>query len=87
MDLDPRRKRALFRANHRGMNENDILLGGFVKARIADLDPAELDQLEALMEENDNDLYLWIIGERPVPEAFDTSLMRKIKEFNNYIDK
>lgn len=87
MDLDPRRKRVLFRANHRGMNENDILLGGFVKARIADLDPAELDQLEALMEENDNDLYLWIIGERPVPEAFDTPLMRKIKEFNNYIDK
>ena len=35
--LDARRRRLLFRATHRGTQENDMLIGGFVKAHIAAL--------------------------------------------------
>jgi succinate dehydrogenase flavin-adding protein (antitoxin of CptAB toxin-antitoxin module) len=36
-DLDPRRKRIIWRATHRGIREMDIVVGTFVKQRIARL--------------------------------------------------
>ena len=41
---DGKRRRLLFRANHRGTRENDILVGGFVSARLADFSEAEIDE-------------------------------------------
>ena len=48
--LDARRRRILFRATHRGTYENDILIGGFVRARLASFTEAELDALETVMD-------------------------------------
>ncbi|HMO31090.1 succinate dehydrogenase assembly factor 2, partial [Enterovirga sp.] len=39
-DLDPRRKRALFRAWHRGMREMDIVMGRFADREMATLSEA-----------------------------------------------
>ena len=36
-NLDPRRKRILYRAWHRGTKEMDLVLGGFADARLAEL--------------------------------------------------
>ena len=47
----------------RGTKEMDILLMRFSEARLAALSPAELDLYEALLEENDQDLYQWITGQ------------------------
>ena len=41
---------------------------------------ADLDAFEALMEENDNDLYLWISGERPAPGHHD--ILARIRAFH-----
>ena len=81
--MDPRRKRIMFRCQHRGMKENDILLGRFAAIHIADLSDRQLDRMEALLEEGDNDLYNWITGKEPPPAAHDHDLMAWLKKFNN----
>ena len=58
--MDPRRKRLLYRCQHCGMKENDILLGRFAGAHIGGLSEQQMDQLEALLQQGDHDLYNWI---------------------------
>ncbi len=73
--LDPRRKRILFRAQHRGTHENDLLIGGYVAPRIAGMDEAQLAALEALMELPDPELADWLSGRRPIPEGLESPLL------------
>jgi antitoxin CptB len=77
--IDARRRRLLFRATHRGMYENDILLGGFVQRHIDMLDESDLDALEALLELPDNDLADWLTGRRPLPDDADSALLQRIR--------
>ncbi len=80
-DLDPRRRRILFRAWHRGIREMDLVFGQFADAEIGDLPDADLDELETIMAEEDNDLIKWIIGERPVPQHYRTPLFARIASY------
>lgn len=82
--LDPRRRKILFRAWHRGMREVDLLLGPFADARLAGMSEAELDDFEALMEEVDRDIFKWLIGEGEVPHGFDTGVFRAIKAYHQH---
>ncbi len=77
---DVRRRRILFRATHRGSHETDILIGGFVRARLPDLSTAEMDALEEIMELPDTDLADWLTGRRPIPPAADSPMLRAIRE-------
>lgn len=47
----------------------DLILGGYADRALAALDAEALDRLEALLAENDHDLYRWIAGGGDVPEA------------------
>lgn len=78
--LDTRRRRILFRATHRGTYENDLLVGGYVRARIAVFTDAELDALEEVMELPDAELADWLTGRRPIPGSVDTPMLRAIQE-------
>jgi antitoxin CptB len=73
--LDPRRRRILYRARHRGTYENDLMIGGFVATNFEIMSEAELDALEAVMELPDVDLADWLIGRRPIPPDMDNNLM------------
>ncbi|MGI9352247.1 MAG: succinate dehydrogenase assembly factor 2 [Rhizobiaceae bacterium] len=64
---ETRLKRLIYRANHRGIKEMDIILGGFANTRLRQLTDVELDEFEALMEENDRDLLVWFTGEAKFP--------------------
>ena len=77
-ELDSRRRRAVFRANHRGMLEMDIVLGGFAEREIATLADEEFDEFERILEISDNELIRWVTGELPLPADRDTPLMRRI---------
>lgn len=77
-DLDPRRRRILFRAWHRGIREMDLVFGQFANNELAGLPESDLDELETIMAEEDNDLVKWVIGEWPVPERFRTPLFARI---------
>ena len=76
-----RLKRLKFRAWHRGFVEADMILGPFVDSHSAMLTSAQLDDLEALMEESDHDIYGWIIGREPPPPPFDTEVMGLLQKF------
>lgn len=80
-DLDPRRKRLLFRAWHRGIREMDLVLGTFADREIAVMNAAELDEFESLLALDDRDLIKWVTGEHPVPALRDTPLFRRIAAF------
>jgi antitoxin CptB len=79
--LDPRLKRLLFRAHHMGSNENDILFGGFARAHLSHLSPAQVDQFEALIALNDADLFDWVTGKAPVPPDYDHDVMALLRHF------
>lgn len=80
-DIEPRRKRILFRCWHRGIREMDLVLGTFADAEIETLSEAELDELEEIMAEHDRDLVLWVTGEQPVPEKYSNGLFARICAF------
>lgn len=75
-----RLKRMKMRAWHRGMKEMDIILGSYADARLAGLNVAQLDLLDALMEENDQDIYKWITAQTPPPAGF-AALIEEIAGF------
>ncbi|MGN6159741.1 MAG: succinate dehydrogenase assembly factor 2 [Devosia sp.] len=80
-DLPLRRRRLRYRAWHRGTREMDLVLGPFADAHVEGYGAAELDRLEALMDEQDTDLLKWVIGQEPPPADADTPLLRTIIAF------
>ncbi|MEL7257147.1 MAG: succinate dehydrogenase assembly factor 2 [Pseudomonadota bacterium] len=72
MSEDPqtRLKRLHMRSMRRGTKEMDILLMRFAEAHLAGLSADELDIYEALLDENDQDLYIWISGQDVAPESY-----------------
>jgi antitoxin CptB len=83
-DLDPRRKRTLFRAWHRGTREMDLLMGSFVDAEIRTMPEAELALLEALIEVPDRDLFAWLMGKAEVPSNYDSDVFQRLKRFHTH---
>ncbi|MBS0224246.1 MAG: succinate dehydrogenase assembly factor 2 [Proteobacteria bacterium] len=80
-NLEMRRKRLLYRSIYRGNKENDILLGQFARAHIAEFGAAELDQYERLLEAGDNEIFDWVAGRVPVPTEADTPVLRRFLSF------
>lgn len=74
-----RRRRLLFRATHRGTHETDLLIGGFVKARLDLLTELEIDALEKVMELPDADLADWLTGRVGIPAEVDTPMLRRLR--------
>jgi len=81
-DLDPRRKRILFRAWHRGTKEMDLVLGRFADEELANLNETELDQLEELMQAPDPEIYKWLSGQHDVPANWDSPIVTRIRKFH-----
>jgi len=79
-DLEGRRRRLLFRAQHRGTRETDILVGGFVAAGLAGFSEAELAELEGIIQLPDTWLADWLTGRSAIPGEHDTPMLRKMKE-------
>ncbi|MFD0858879.1 succinate dehydrogenase assembly factor 2 [Roseovarius aquimarinus] len=65
-----RLRRLTMRSMRRGIREMDILLMRYVKARLDTLSDAELDVYDALLEENDQDLYQWVSGQVAPPARY-----------------
>lgn len=73
--------RITFRAWRRGFREADLVLGPFIEQVGVGLTEAELDRFEALLSEDDYDIYAWIIGDKPVPATHAGPLMDKLQAF------
>lgn len=62
-----RLKKLRMRSWRRGMKEMDLILGPFADTDLAGFSEPELDAYERLLDENDQDLYLWVTGAQPCP--------------------
>ncbi|ALN73236.1 MULTISPECIES: succinate dehydrogenase assembly factor 2 [unclassified Aureimonas] len=80
-DLDPRRRKALFRSWHRGTREMDLVLGRFADAEIGHLNDEDLGVYELLMEAPDRDLFSWLTGTEETPANYDTPVFQRIRTF------
>jgi antitoxin CptB len=73
--IETRRKRLLYQSGHRGTKESDLLLGAFAAAHLGSFTPAQLDAYEAMLSENDGDLFDWATGRAaPPPEKLSDVL-------------
>jgi antitoxin CptB len=80
-DLDPRRRRILYRCWHRGIREMDLVFGSFAEAEIGSLTDEELDEFEAIMDQDDHDLHAWITGAQVLPGELTTPLFARIAAY------
>ncbi|SHI59267.1 succinate dehydrogenase assembly factor 2 [Wenxinia saemankumensis] len=75
-DRETRLRRLHMRSIRRGIKEMDLILGRFAVTDLPGLPEAELDLYEALLAENDHDLYAWIAGAAPVPDRYAALIAR-----------
>jgi len=79
-DRETRLKRMAMRSWRRGTKEMDLILGPYADTRLAALEGETLDLYDALLSENDQDLYPWITGAATPPDRFN-GLIGDIAEF------
>lgn len=66
---EARLKRMAMRSWRRGTKEMDLVLGPYADAHLAGMEPARLALYDALLEENDQDLLPWVLGQSQPPAA------------------
>lgn len=79
-DVATRIRRLRFRSWHRGTREMDLILGGFADKHLDGFSNDELDQYEAMLGENDPDIYNWITGREPAPNHADTAVLKAVAD-------
>jgi antitoxin CptB len=81
--IDIRRRRLRFRAARRGFKEADAIFGTFAQLHLAELNDAELDSFEALLDVPDQDVYDWLRGYTRIPTLHDTPVFARLKTLCN----
>ncbi|MAI61475.1 MAG: hypothetical protein CBB87_03190 [Micavibrio sp. TMED27] len=65
--IENKRKRLIFRSEHRGTKEMDIVMGSFARKNVPDFSEGELSLFDMILQENDPDLYNWLTRKEQVP--------------------
>lgn len=88
MDYEQRRKRALWRAGHRGTRELDLLMSQFVRdflpsdAAAGDADALDrMAQIEQLQAVNDPDVQEWLQRPDSIPAELPEPLLSALRSF------
>jgi len=81
-DLGMRRRRALWRATHRGSKEMDFLLGRFAEAVLDGMNAAEIDVFERLIDTPDPDIEMSLFGGKSLGEADLDELIGRLRRFH-----
>jgi antitoxin CptB len=79
--IEDRCNKLRFRAWRRGFREADLILGPFADTHVRSLSPAQIDAFETLLDQPDHDLFAWIMGVQPAPEAFEGDVLEMIRTF------
>jgi antitoxin CptB len=80
-------KKLLYRSNHRGTKEMDLLIGGFAKENLKVLNSEELNEFEFILNFTDKKLSSWLIDNKIDSDLEKFALSKKIKEFKLKFDK
>jgi antitoxin CptB len=79
--METLRKRLLYKATHRGMQETDKLIGGFAINELSNLNEDLLNKFDLILDVPDVDLLNWILAREAVPEAYDNEIMDLLIKF------
>jgi antitoxin CptB len=74
-------KKLLYRSNHRGTKEMDLLIGGFANKNLNKLNSDELKEFELLLNFTDKELSSWLVDNKKNIDLENFSISKKIKEF------
>ena len=80
-DLEVRRKRLRYHSWHRGTKELDLVLGQFSEKYLPTMSENDIDLFEAIINENEHDIYAWLAGREPAPEQHENHIMNMILNF------
>lgn len=78
---EARLKRLSMRSWRRGTKEMDLVLGPYSDAHLAGMGAAELLVYDDLLDQNDQDLIVWVMGTQAAPARFG-ALIGKISGFS-----
>ncbi|WP_424984579.1 succinate dehydrogenase assembly factor 2 [Microbulbifer sp. S227A] len=76
-------KRLKMRSMRRGIKEMDLILSAYADSNLAAMTAAQLDLYDALLEENDQDLYQWVTGQAVTPPPFADLVGEIAQTFQN----
>ena len=80
-DLEVRRKRLRYHSWHRGTKELDMVLVQFSEKYLPTMSENDIDLFEAIINENEHDIYAWLAGRERVPEQHENHIMNMILNF------
>ena len=81
-DLDQRRRRAAYRAAHRGTKEMDWLLGRYADNQLGHMTDAELDEFERLLQLPDPELQVVLMNSTEHATGEYALLLERIRAFH-----
>jgi antitoxin CptB len=81
-DVESRRRRASYRATHRGNKEMDWLIGRFAQARLAQMSLEALAAFERLLLVSDTTLYDMIMHPEAAPAGEHVDLVGQLRAFH-----
>lgn len=64
-DIEVRRRRAVWRAGHRGTKELDLLVGRFAAVQLASMGDEDLARFEAFLAVSEPELQAWLLAPEP----------------------
>ena len=75
------KKQIIYRANHRGTKEMDILLGAFVKKYIQNLNEKDLTKLIDILYIEDEIMYDWYFNKKYYKKIPENNVAELLKNF------
>jgi antitoxin CptB len=83
-ELEVRRRRAMYRAQHRGTKELDIVLGRFAEQRVAGMAADEMAVFEQFLAVPEPQLYEWVMRGAAVADAEFAALVADVRRLNGF---
>jgi antitoxin CptB len=82
-DIEVRRRRAAWRAGHRGTKELDLLVGRFAAERLPGMSGVDLERFERFLWVADPEIQSWLLGPTPSDTATEfADLVADIRKFH-----
>ncbi|KUO54936.1 MAG: hypothetical protein APF80_13865 [Alphaproteobacteria bacterium BRH_c36] len=83
-DMEMRRRRAIYRAQHRGTKELDIVMSRYAAARIADMNPDEMTLFEQFLALPEPQLYDWVMKGEAMHDIGFSALVADVRRFGGF---
>merc|ERR1712070_375806 len=79
-ETDAIRRRLIYRSKQRGWLELDIMLGDWSSENLKNLGEKELKEYEALLDQENPDLFKWLTGQLEAPEEIQGPVFKQLMQ-------